>query len=181
MMTFFFCGFRIETSCILASILVQLTKPIDFYCMFITINIKFCLFLQTKGWVEVADGAWYYYQNIPLGIIKSMKYVCKIINRKCYDKLKMAHWLSLHTSLQFQNCMLFNSCSNKPPAAVFRSVKCCSGFCNTLIFLVNFVFLVFAASGSRTGREGVSGGFSCQTECKWVCTVLSCCALKKQI
>ncbi len=108
--------------------------------------------------------------------------------RKCYDTNWKWHigW-SCYTQVfnsRVSNCMLFNSvtCSNQP-AAVFRSVKCCSGFCNTLIFLVNFVFLVFVASGSRTGWEGVGGGFSCQTECKWVviCTVLSCCALRKQI
>lgn len=103
-------------------------------------------------------------QNIPLGIIKSMKYVRKMIYRKCYDTNWKWHigW-SCYTQVfnsRVSNCMLFNSvtCSNQP-AAVFRSVKCCSGFCNTLIFLVNFVFLVFAASGSRTGREGVVEGF----------------------
>lgn len=100
---------------------------------------------------------------------------CYDTNRKCYSQV---------FNSRVSNCMLFNSvtCSNQP-AALFRSIEFCSGFCNTLIFLVTFVFLVFAASDSRTGREGVGGGFSCQTECKWVviCTVLSCCALKKLI
>lgn len=77
------------------------------------------------------------------------------------------HGTLVNPATQSSTACCFNSatCSNQP-AALFRSVKCCSGFCNTLIFLVNFVFLVFAASGSRTGREGVGGGFSCQTECK---------------
>lgn len=76
------------------------------------------------------------------------------------------------------------TCSIQPAALSFRSIKCCSGFCNTLILLVNFVFswsLLLVVLGLE--GKGWVEGFSCQTECKWVviCSVISCCALKKQI
>jgi len=63
------------------------------------------------------------------------------------------------TQFIVSNCMLFYSVTHSnQPAALFRSVKCWLASVIP-IFLVNFVFLVFAASGSRTGREGWVEGF----------------------